>query len=118
MISPSFFLTGILLPIAALCKITYHDGPDYENLPRKTIFPGPWEDNIRAPSNKSFIQPSAIFAREGRVSGAESLLLYAKEKHGSWNITTGGLVTFQFKENISGKCVASALSSSLFQHQC
>lgn len=50
-----------------LCE--HNDGPEYEQLSKETLFPGLWENYIRAPANKSFIQPSTIFAHEGRVSG-------------------------------------------------
>lgn len=81
-----------------------YDGPDYESLPLKTIFPGPWEDGIRAPVNKSHIVPTKIFNFEGAVSGVESALQNADTGSGqSWVISVGGLVTFEFAENIAGR---------------
>lgn len=82
-------------------------GPDYESLPHYTIFPGPWESNIRAPFNKSYIQPAKIFAVEGPVSGGESVLKNADSAGGiPWIISPGGMITFEFEENISGRYVA------------
>jgi hypothetical protein len=79
---------------------------DYESLPHKTIFPGPWESNIRAPLNKSHIVPVKIFNFEGAVSGQEAILQNADTASGaSWVIRSGGLVTFEFEENISGRLV-------------
>lgn len=80
-------------------------GPDYENLPLDTIFPGPWESNIRAPVNKSHIVPVKIFNHEGNVTGAEALLQDADAPGVSWTINPGGLVTFEFQENIGGRYV-------------
>jgi hypothetical protein len=78
-----------------------YDGPDYESLPLDTVFPGPWESNIRAPLNKSHIVPVKIFNFEG----AESVLQDASSSSISWVLSPGSLITFEFEENISGKCV-------------
>lgn len=80
-------------------------GPDPEELPLDTIFPGPWEGNIRAPSNKSYITPTKIFNLEGAVSGAEAVLQDAESNGISWVISPGGLITFEFAENIGGRYV-------------
>lgn len=75
-------------------------------MPRDTIFPGPWEDYIRAPVNKSYITPVKIFNFEGATKGAETVLQDATVKSGlSWVISPGGLITFEFGENIAGKYV-------------
>jgi hypothetical protein len=80
---------------------------DYEALPDKTIFPGPWESNIRAPLNKSHIVPVKIFNFEGAVSGQEAVLQKEKSASGiPLVIRSGGLVTFEFEENISGRFVS------------
>ncbi|CZT07286.1 uncharacterized protein RAG0_12805 [Rhynchosporium agropyri] len=79
------------------------DGPDYESLPLDTIFPGPWEGNIRAPLNKSYIAPVEILNSEGAVSGGEAVLKDADSEGISWKISPGGLITFEFAENIAGK---------------
>jgi len=85
-----------------------NNGPDYESLPLDTIFPGPWERNIRAPLDKTHITPVKIFNTEGAVSGAESVLQDADTSGGkSWIIGRGGLITFEFEENISGKYVTT-----------
>lgn len=88
----------------AATKASY-TGPDYEDLPLDTIFPGPWESNIRAPANKSHITPVKIFNSEGPVSGAEAVLQDADVSGISWVISTGGLITFEFQENIGGRYV-------------
>ena len=80
-------------------------GPDYNDLPLDTIFPGPWESNIRAPVNKSRITPVRIFDFQGAVSGAEAVLLDGDAKGISWVISPGGLITFEFAENIGGRYV-------------
>jgi len=85
--------------------LSLDDGPDYEELPLETIFPGPWENNIRAPVNKSCIVPVKIFNHEGSILGAESMLQGPRVKSKSpwWVIGPGGLVTFEFQENIPGR---------------
>jgi hypothetical protein len=81
-----------------------NNGLDYESLPLDTIFPGPWESNIRAPLNKSHIVPAKIFSFEGATSGAEAVLQgVEKTSRSSWVIGPGGLITFEFAENIAGK---------------
>lgn len=97
-------ITGIVLLIVVTLAIS--NGPDYESLPLDTIFPGPWESNIRAPVNKSHIAPVKIFNSEGAVSGAEAVLQGADvNAEASWIIGPGGLTTFEFGENIAGKYV-------------
>jgi len=85
--------------------LSLNNGPDYEALPLSTIFPGPWESNIRAPVNKSHIVPIRIFNHEGSTSGAEAVLQgsSAENKSPWWVIGPGGLVTFEFQENIAGR---------------
>lgn len=81
----------IFLPIA----LALYDGPDYESLPLDTIFPGPWERNIKAPANKSEISPARVYNVEGDV----------KRLKGEHAVTLGrgGLVTLEFSENIAGR---------------
>lgn len=92
------------LCFAAVAHASKYNGPDYEALPLDTIFPGPWETNIRAPANKSYIVPVKIFHSEGAVTGAEAVLQNADANAGiSWTIGRTGLVTFEFAENIGGR---------------
>jgi hypothetical protein len=91
--------------VAAFAK---YGGPDYNSLPLDTIFPGPWESNIKAPKNKSHIVPVRIFNFEGATSGAEVVLEGADVNVDgglTWGISPGGLITFEFAENIGGKSV-------------
>jgi hypothetical protein len=97
-----FQLLGAFSLYAAASASRY-DGPDYESLPLDTIFPGPWENDIRAPLNKSHILPVKIFNSEGAVSGAESILQDGSTSGISCVLSPGGLITFEFEENISGK---------------
>ena len=97
-------ILGALLLLTQYAQATEYDGPNYESLPLDTIFPGPWEDNIRAPVNKSHIAPVKIFNYEGAVAGAEAVLQDASTAGGiSWVISPGGLITFEFAENIAGR---------------
>jgi hypothetical protein len=94
--------SALCISISATRTLKF-EGPDYESLPLDTIFPGPWESNIRAPYNKSHIEPVKIFKSEGAVSGAESVLQDAVSKDTPWVVRLGDLVTFEFAENIGGK---------------
>jgi hypothetical protein len=101
-----------LLLLTESAQATKCDGPNYESLPLDTVFPGPWEENIRAPVNKSHILPVKIFNFEGAVAGVEAVLQDASTAGGiSWVIGPGGLVTFEFAESISGRydCFAQIL---------
>jgi hypothetical protein len=84
-----------------------YEGPDPSSLPLKTLFPGPWESNIKAPLNKSHIAPVRIFHFEGTTTGAASVLQDAHKDVSAdgltWGISPGGLITFEFAENIGGK---------------
>lgn len=79
-------------------------GPSYDDLPPEAVFPGPWNDNIQAPANKSYIQPAGIWNSEGDVS------YVVKPAGGSWDggiftMRPGGLVTLEFPQNIAGRYV-------------
>jgi hypothetical protein len=88
--------------LAAAVAAAQSDFVDYQSLPRDTIFPGPWESNIRAPVDKSRIIPVKIFKSEGVVWDGEAVLQDA-DPGASWGIGPGGMVTFEFAENIAGK---------------
>lgn len=88
--------------LAAAVAAAQSDFVNYQSLPRDTIFPGPWESNIRAPVNKFRIIPVKIFKSEGVVWDGEAVLQDA-DPGASWGIGLGGLVTFEFAENIAGK---------------
>lgn len=95
-------LVALYLSACAAQAFKY-DGPDYKSLPLDTIFPGPWESNIRAPFNKSYVQPVKIFKLEGAASGAETVLQDADSHDTLFEISSGGLVVFEFTENIGGQ---------------
>jgi len=79
-------------------------GPSYEDLPSQSLFPGPWDDLIQAPRDKSYIRPKRIWKQEGDVSIAEAVLESSTGKH-SLTIRPGGLVTLEFPQNIGGRYV-------------
>jgi len=110
-----YLIAFVVCPTIA--KPSSSAGPDYEHLPQDTVFPGPWEENIRSPANKSYIQAVEIFAHEGPVFFPEAVLNHgtSTEHKRVWNISTGGLVTFQFEENTSGK-YGQTLSSFVSRH--
>ncbi|TPX07143.1 uncharacterized protein E0L32_010944 [Thyridium curvatum] len=65
---------------------------DYENLPGETIFPGPWEQYICAPVDKSHITPAKIWKANGDVKTSPGLIV----------IGQGAELTVEFAENIGG----------------
>ncbi len=101
----SYLLAAPLSLHALAAQALKYPGPDYESPPPlDTLFPGPWKSYIRAPVNKSHITPVKIFHFEGATSGAETVLQDASAESGvSWVIGPGGLITFEFQENISGR---------------
>jgi hypothetical protein len=91
--------------VAAVTTVyAFTHGPDYESLPLNTLFPGPWENNIRAPINKSHIVPVKVFNYEGAVTGQATSLENGHIDGGaSWSMGPGGLITLEFGENIAGR---------------
>lgn len=77
-------------------------GPSYEDLPSHAIFPGPWDDLIQAPKNKSHILPKRVFRSGGDVGNAELLLEESNSKQ-SMTLGPSGIVTFEFPQNVAGR---------------
>lgn len=83
-----------------------HPFIDPEHLPDHTLFPGPWEQYIKAPANKTHITPRGIWAVEGNVTTSSHGGPLSVGDHVPGEgilIGTGGLVTFVFDENIAGR---------------
>lgn len=96
--------------LTSLTHALHYPGPDPNSLPLETLFPGPWESNIRAPFNKSYIQPLKIYNHEGAISNAASVLQDSDSTTPPLSISPGALVTFEFAENIGGKYVPRSVS--------
>ncbi|KAJ9134654.1 Alpha-l-rhamnosidase a [Pleurostoma richardsiae] len=103
-----------LLSIASPCLFAIAASADppprfvnYNSLPDETVFPGPWEQYIKAPANKSYITPARIWKARGNVSdsGFEAALRSGGEHQpgSSILIGSGGTLTLEFDENISGR---------------
>ncbi|KAH8891384.1 Six-hairpin glycosidase [Thozetella sp. PMI_491] len=75
---------------------------DYENLPNATLFPGPWDEYIRAPANKSYITPVRIYKVRGNVS-TSTVDGDENEEGKGLLIGAGGTLSLQFAENIAGR---------------
>lgn len=86
------------------CAQALSEQLNYESLPLNTIFPGPWESDIRAPKNKSHIAPVKVFKTEGAVLDASILLDGGASKSGLV-LGPGDLVSLEFAENIAGRYV-------------
>lgn len=79
-----------------------HVGISHTSLPRQAVFPGPWEEYIKAPSDSSHIRPAKIWHIEGSVALSEAVLNW-REGGSSITLDPGGLVIFEFAENIAGR---------------
>ncbi|KAI4205277.1 MAG: hypothetical protein LQ350_000599 [Teloschistes chrysophthalmus] len=77
------------------------NGISHTSLPRQALFPGPWEEYIKAPAEKSRIRPKRIFRADGSVSDSEALVNW-QDSSISTTLSPGGLVTLEFAENIAG----------------
>lgn len=77
---------------------------DYEHLPNATLFPGPWEQYIRAPANKSYIIPTRIYKIRGNVSTSSIEGEGGRHQEGDGlMIGAGGTLSLEFAENIAGR---------------
>lgn len=95
-------ILGVIGAVAASSQPTTKAGFSYDDLPSESVFPGPWDEYIQAPANKTHIRPTGVKHVEGDVSNAEALL---DGVHGSQNVVLGpgGLVIFDFGQNIAGR---------------
>ncbi|KAI5862933.1 Six-hairpin glycosidase-like protein [Durotheca rogersii] len=98
----------VLLPLAASSS-----GVDYHKLPTDPVFPGPWDQYIKAPANKSFITPARFWKVEGNVT-TPSVGLGLRGLEHSYDrgvlIGEGGLLTVEFEENIGGRVCFEVVS--------
>ncbi|KAL8657012.1 MAG: hypothetical protein Q9226_002339 [Calogaya cf. arnoldii] len=83
-------------------SLYYNAAISHLSLPTQAVFPGPWEVHIKAPVNKSHIRPSKIWHVEGSVSVPNAVLDWP-ETNSSTTLAPGGLVTYEFPENIAGR---------------
>lgn len=77
-------------------------GISHTSLPRQAVFPGLWEEYIKAPYDKSRIRPGKLWHTEGSVSSPEAVLNW-QESNSSTTLGPGGLITLEFPENIAGR---------------
>ncbi|KAH8664022.1 Six-hairpin glycosidase-like protein [Xylariales sp. PMI_506] len=109
--------TFLCFAVAQYAFASPSNGIDYHKLPNRTVFPGPWDEYIKAPSNKAYIVPKRIWKVDGNVTtttrggaawdGAEAVF-----ERGSILIGEGGLLTVEFEENISGRVCFDLESSA------
>jgi hypothetical protein len=96
-------LLGLLITIT-ISKSTAKNGEvrfSYDDLPSEAVFPGPWDDYIQAPANKSYIRPIAVKSTEGDVSNAIALVDGNGEKKPA--LGPSGLMILEFAQNIAGR---------------
>lgn len=95
---------GILVAIAISTSTAKNSEVtfSYDDLPSEAVFPGPWDDYIQAPANKSYIRPTGVKFTDGNVSNVLALLDGASgEKKPS--LGPGGLMILEFAQNIAGR---------------
>lgn len=83
-------------------KVPLRAGISHTSLPHHAVFPGPWEEYIKAPRNRSYIRPDKIWHVEGSILLPEALL-GGSGRASSMTLDPGGLVIFEFAENIAGR---------------
>lgn len=82
------------------------EGVNYHHLPDKTVFPGPWDDYIKAPANKSFITPTRVWRVDGNVTTSDDDFTLRDGRllsGGSILVGESGHLTVEFTENIAGR---------------
>ncbi|KAI1847213.1 hypothetical protein JX266_006753 [Neoarthrinium moseri] len=106
----------LLLPLLVQALADASGGIDYHKLPFETVFPGPWEEYIKAPANKSFITPKRIYRVDGNVTTTTGHALAADDgsvlSEGEILIGESGLLTVEFAENIAGRVCFDLESSA------
>ncbi|KAL8651473.1 MAG: hypothetical protein Q9210_003228 [Variospora velana] len=95
-------------------KVPLRAGISYTSLPRHAVFPGPWDEYIKAPSNKSYIQPDKIWHVEGPTLLPDAVLGH-HDSASSMTLDPGGLVILEFAENIAGRACLEVSSTSKSQ---
>lgn len=73
-----------------------------QELPTKAVFPGPWDEYIQAPLNKTHIRPKGVHNTTGDVVNASSVLEGGLGNH-NLTLGPGGNVIFDFQQNIGGR---------------
>lgn len=92
----------VAVALSNFCVQALSEDLNFEALPLTTLFPGPWERNIKAPKNKTYIEPVEVYKTEGSVSDAHVLLAGIEHKR-SLTLVPGDLVSLEFAENIAGR---------------
>ncbi|OBT61351.1 hypothetical protein VE03_09326 [Pseudogymnoascus sp. 23342-1-I1] len=85
-----------------------------QELPGEAVFPGPWDEYIQAPADKTHIRPKRVHLTDGNVVNASAVLEGAL---GTQILTLGpgGNVIFDFQQNIGGRVcfqVASVVNNT------
>jgi len=100
----------VAVAVFPLAAVGLRDLPhiDFESLPNKTIWQGPWEKYIKAPKDKTKISPVRIWRARGNVTtaGVNAKTRIGHEAGGGIAIGPGGVLTLEFAENIAGRLVA------------
>jgi len=89
---------------------------DPDALPDESVFPGPWEQYIKAPANKSFIEPARIWSVKGNVTSSAAAGVALREgghvPGGGIMMGPGGRLTLEFAENVGGRYVLTSFGTT------
>ena len=133
------YVSLIILSLAQRVICDKRIGVDQTNLPAEAVFPGVWDKYIQAPADKGFIRPRAVKTIEGDVGSRSENLLVVRNEDGTeerrvveedgkgeegqkpiaanWprdlTMGRGGLIVFDFEENIAGRYARFLLSRLL-----
>ncbi|KFX89044.1 hypothetical protein V490_07265 [Pseudogymnoascus sp. VKM F-3557] len=82
-----------------------------QELPAGAVFPGPWDEYIQAPADKAHIRPIGVHLTDGNVDNAPAVL-NGTDGTQSLTLGSGGVVIFDFKQNIGGRACFQVASVS------
>lgn len=84
-------------------QLVIQDQPLVQVLPTEAVFPGPWDEYIQAPADKTHIRPKGVKLTEGNVENASAVLEGAHGTESGLTLGAGGIVIFDFEQNIGGR---------------
>ncbi len=93
--------TAVLLLALSRCTLA---APyiDYSALPSTSVFSGPWQQYVQAPTDKSHIEPANIWAVSGNVAAPGGVTTGEYAPGTAITMGPGGTITFEFAQNIGG----------------
>lgn|SRR4051812_43164502 len=102
---PLAFAAGVVGGVAGVdaSQLVIQKQPSVQVLPTEAVFPGPWDEYIQAPANKTHIRPKGVKLTEGNVENASAVLDGTRDTKSGLTLGPGGIVIFDFEQNIGGR---------------